>query len=116
MAELAYGHHRHIALKEEFGEDYKVSLNIRDLDDALMIQIMARENMDEWASNALIIQETVRATAGGGGPSLERGFIDLPKVGWRCPVCNKGSATRRRMRSLRQAARHLLNRYHPPVR
>jgi len=37
-------------------------LIIRDLDHGTMLQIMARENMDEWENNVLIEQETVRAT------------------------------------------------------
>src|SRR5438309_6864315 len=47
-AELAYGHHRLVALKDEYGPNHKVNLIIRDLDDEHMIQIMARENMEEW--------------------------------------------------------------------
>jgi len=59
--ELAYGHHRQVALKEEFGSDHKVNLIIRLLDDEHMLQIMARENMEEWGTSAAIEQETVRA-------------------------------------------------------
>src|SRR6266850_6598241 len=47
-AEIAYGHHRLVALKEEYGPSHKVDLIIRKLDDTTMIQIMAQENMQEW--------------------------------------------------------------------
>lgn len=60
-AEIAYGHHRLAALKEEYGPNQKVDLLIRNLSDDSMIQIMARENMEEWGTNAAIEQETVRA-------------------------------------------------------
>src|SRR6266853_986608 len=59
--EIAYGHHRLVALKEEFGANHKVNLIIRDLDDEHMIQIMARENMEEWGTSASVEQETIRA-------------------------------------------------------
>ena len=59
--ELAYGHHRHIALAEEFGADAEVSLNIRKLDDETMLKIMVRENMEEWDTSAEVVIETIRA-------------------------------------------------------
>lgn len=60
-AEIAYGHHRLVALREEFGDAHEVELIIRDLDDTTMLQIMARENSEEWGADANIEQETVRA-------------------------------------------------------
>lgn len=60
-AQIAYGHHRLHALKEEYGPHHKVELIIKDLDDETMIQIMARENMEEWGSSAVVEQETIRA-------------------------------------------------------
>jgi len=60
--ELAYGHHRLAALHEEYPPDHEVNLIIKELDNDQMLKIMARENMDEWASNAMIDMETVRAT------------------------------------------------------
>lgn len=57
--EIAYGHHRWIAMKEErLGE---VDLIVRKLSDDDMLHIMADENMQEWDTSALIDQETVRA-------------------------------------------------------
>lgn len=59
--EIAFGHHRRQALREEYGADHEVELTIRDLDDDQMLKIMARENMEEWGTSAIIEQETVRA-------------------------------------------------------
>jgi len=47
--ELAYGHHRHLALKEL---DYReIDVPVRDLDDNTMAKMMAAENMEEWGSS-----------------------------------------------------------------
>jgi hypothetical protein len=59
--EIAYGHHRLVALREEYGPSHKVDLVIRDLHDDTMLQIMARENMEEWGTSAPVEHETVRA-------------------------------------------------------
>jgi hypothetical protein len=59
--EIAYGHHRLVALKKEYGADEKVDLIIRDLSDEAMLQIMARENMEEWGTCASVEHETIRA-------------------------------------------------------
>lgn len=69
-AEIAYGHHRLAALKEEFGPSHKVDLIIRKLDDETMIKIMAQENMKEWESDAAVIHETVRAVVEAYGKGL----------------------------------------------
>jgi hypothetical protein len=60
-AQIAYGHHRLIALKEKYDLDYEVNLIIRDLSDTEMIRVMANENMEEWSSSPAVEQETVRA-------------------------------------------------------
>jgi len=57
--ELAYGHHRHVALKELGIEE--VDIPIRDLDDATMLRIMANENLSDWAATPGVINETVFA-------------------------------------------------------
>lgn len=72
--EIAYGHHRLVALREEYGPDEKVDLIIRDLSDDLMLQIMARENMEEWGTSAWVEQETVRAVV----EAYAEGKIALP--------------------------------------
>lgn len=58
--EIAYGHHRLVALKEELGEDTIVDIPVRDLSDEDMLKIMANENMQEWATDWRIIVETVK--------------------------------------------------------
>jgi ParB-like nuclease domain len=72
--EIAYGHHRLTALKEQFGPDRMVTLIIRDLDDDHMLKIMARENMEEWGTSAAVEQETVRAVV----EAYAAGKIQLP--------------------------------------
>lgn len=59
--EIAYGHHRLVALQEEYGPDREVNVILRDLDDAHMLQIMAAENMEEWGTSAWVEMETVQA-------------------------------------------------------
>lgn len=72
--EIAYGHHRLVALKEEFGPSHKVDLVIRQLPDETMLQIMARENMEEWGTSAAVEHETVRAVV----EAYAEGRIELP--------------------------------------
>lgn len=60
--EIAYGHHRLAALRAMYPETHEVRLTVKQLSDARMLQIMARENMDEWRTNASVLLETVRAT------------------------------------------------------
>ena len=75
--QIAYGHHRLVALKEEFGPNQKVALIISDLSDEQMLQIMARENMEEWGSSASIEHETVRAVI----QAHQEGKISFRQVG-----------------------------------
>lgn len=75
-AEIAYGHHRLVALTKEFGPNHKVELIIRKLDDESMIQIMARENMEEWGTSASVEQETIRAVV----EAYADGLITLPST------------------------------------
>jgi len=58
--EIAYGHHRLIALQEL--KVIEVDIPVRDIDDGTMLRIMANENMDEWKQSPGVILETVRAT------------------------------------------------------
>jgi hypothetical protein len=58
--QIAYGHHRLIALQEL--EIEKIGITIRDLDDSTMLQIMANENMEQWSSSTSVVIETVKAT------------------------------------------------------
>lgn len=59
--EIAYGHHRLEALRQEYGPDHEIPLTIRPLDDDMMLKIMARENQEEWGTSAWVLMETVRA-------------------------------------------------------
>lgn len=74
-AEIAYGHHRLAALKEVFKPSHEVSLEVRDLDDAAMLKIMARENMEEWDRSVVVEHETIRSVV----EAYADGLIDLPK-------------------------------------
>lgn len=74
--EIAYGHHRVEALRRLRGEDAKIALTIKDLDDAMMLKKMAHENMQEWASCATAEHETVRGVV----VAYADGRILLPHV------------------------------------
>ena len=57
LYEIAYGHHRLVAIKELGIEE--VNIPVRDIDDAAMIKIMANENRDSWKCSPAVINETV---------------------------------------------------------
>jgi hypothetical protein len=59
--EIAYGHHRLVALRELFDDDHQLEFIVRDLSDKEMLQIMANENLQEWGHDAAVERETVRA-------------------------------------------------------
>jgi len=59
--QIPFGHHRKQALEEEFGPKHKITIAIRDFSDEMMLQMMARENMEEWGTTAMVEHETVRA-------------------------------------------------------
>jgi hypothetical protein len=59
--EIAYGHHRLVALQGEYGEDAQVEVILQDLKDAAMLRIMADENQEQWRTSASVTNETVRA-------------------------------------------------------
>lgn len=56
--QLAYGHHRWIALKEIGVKE--VDLPVRDISDAVMLQIMAEENLN-WNTTPEVINQTVES-------------------------------------------------------
>lgn len=85
--ELAYGHHRWVALLESYGPRHEIDLIIRNLDDATMIQIMANENMDDWGTNAIVDIETVAAVV----KAFGEGKIELPKANPRAAGGLRGS-------------------------
>jgi hypothetical protein len=55
------GTHRLAALRKKFPPDHKIMLNIREFTDTEMLQVMARENMEEWKTSVLVAMETVAA-------------------------------------------------------
>jgi ParB-like chromosome segregation protein Spo0J len=59
--EIAYGHHRLVALREHYGEEAVFRFIVRPLDDDAMYDVMVRENAVEWSTNAALDQETIRA-------------------------------------------------------
>jgi len=75
--QIAYGHHRLVALREEYQPSHKVNLIVRDLPDDQMLKIMARENLEEWGTSAAVEHETVRAVV----EAYAEGRIDLPRPG-----------------------------------
>jgi len=58
--QIAYGHHRLVALRKVMKPTDEVDVPVKSLDDATMIKIMANENMDEWKTDPGVIDETVR--------------------------------------------------------
>jgi hypothetical protein len=74
--QLAYGHHRWIAFKEEYGKDAEIPLSIKNLSDEDMIRVMADENMSDYSTLAEVEQETIRAVV----QAYAEGKIELEKV------------------------------------
>jgi hypothetical protein len=58
--EIAYGHHRLVALQRILKPEDFVDIPVRDLDDSTMIKIMANENDESWGTSPKVIDETVR--------------------------------------------------------
>lgn len=79
--EIAFGHHRRIALQEVYPADHKVEIIVRDLTNEQMLKMMARENMEEWGTSAWVELETIRATIEAYG----NGEIGLPPVPAKTP-------------------------------
>jgi ParB-like chromosome segregation protein Spo0J len=59
--QIAYGHHRLLALRKIFKPTDTVDIPVKDFDDATMIRIMANENDATWGINVKVDDETVRA-------------------------------------------------------
>lgn len=58
--EIAYGHHRLVALKEALGPNAEVEINTRPLSDEDMLKIMANENETMFEHDPRVIIETVK--------------------------------------------------------
>lgn len=74
--EIAFGHHRRVALQEAYDDNHEVEVIVRDLTNEDMIRMMARENMEEWGTSAWVELETIRATI----KAYAEGKIELPKA------------------------------------
>ncbi|MCH7875595.1 MAG: ParB-like nuclease domain-containing protein, partial [Gemmatimonadetes bacterium] len=72
--ELAYGHHRLEALRQELGEASRILITIKDLSDAQMLKIMLWENMEQWQTDALGDQANIRALV----TAYADGAVQLP--------------------------------------
>jgi ParB/RepB/Spo0J family partition protein len=61
--QIAFGHHRWEAARQELGEDGRIPIIIRDLTDEQMLQFMGRENLEDYNANFLVMLETWEAAA-----------------------------------------------------
>jgi len=59
--QIAYGHHRLLALQEMYPKGCNVDIPVKDLSDSLMIKIMVNENMDDWKQTPGVIDESIKA-------------------------------------------------------
>lgn len=74
--EIAFGHHRMVALQEKYKPSDKIDIIIRDLTNEQMLMMMARENLSEWGSSAWVEMETVKAVV----EAYAAGDIKLPEL------------------------------------
>ena len=58
--QLAYGHHRWIALKRLYGEDHVIDIVVENYPDATMLQMMASENNTDFRTSVAVTLETVK--------------------------------------------------------
>ncbi len=73
--EIVFGHHRLAALRELYPETHKIVIVLRrNMSDEQMLKKMAKENMDTWGADALVLAETIRATV----YAYANGQIDFP--------------------------------------
>lgn len=79
--EIAYGHHRLVALRALYSPETEFDWIVRDLDDKEMLKIMAHENLDEWGHDSGIERETVRAVV----KAFAEDRIFLPKPAGNTP-------------------------------
>lgn len=71
--QLAYGHHRWIALKELGIE--QIDVPVRDIADATMVQIMAEENLN-WDTSPAVMTQTILVAK----EFLEKAITDTPTL------------------------------------
>jgi hypothetical protein len=73
--QIAYGHHRRESMLRTMKKTDKIEIIIKEIDDAEMLRMMADENMEEWQTNSIIEQETIRAVV----QAYAEGKIELEK-------------------------------------
>jgi hypothetical protein len=77
VVELAYGHHRLVALRRKYKPGELIAVIVKELSDAEMLKIMADENMAEWQHGGFIVDmESVAAVV----EAYAKGQIDLGPV------------------------------------
>ena len=59
--QLAYGHHRLVALRELNWE--VINIQVRNIDDDRMLKIMANENFEDWRSSPLMCSAKSSSTS-----------------------------------------------------
>ena len=59
--EIAYGHHRLVAIKNLFSPDKELSVIVQDLSDEMMIKIMGNENDEGYNCMPSVIDDTVKS-------------------------------------------------------
>lgn len=59
--QIAFGHHRIEAARQEKGDDAKVSLIVRNLTDKQMLEYMGRENLEDYNADFLCLLEAWEA-------------------------------------------------------
>lgn len=75
--QIAYGHHRLMALRKVMKPTDEVDIPVKPLDDATMIKVMANENMEDWKTSPGVIDETVRVAK----KFLEEHLEEVKKLG-----------------------------------
>jgi hypothetical protein len=60
--QIPFGHHLKAALEELYGSSKKITVEVQDFTDAAMLQLMSRENDEQWRPDALTMLETAKAT------------------------------------------------------
>lgn len=59
--EIAYGHHRLVAIKNLFSPDKEISVIVQNLSDEMMIKIMGNENDEGYNCMPSVIDDTVKS-------------------------------------------------------
>jgi len=75
--QIAYGHHRLVALRELNIKE--VDIPVKDIDDGMMIKIMANENRDTYKANRAVMVETVKVARDWLREQMKVGWVNLDK-------------------------------------